>query len=185
MNNRHKIILDLCGVTGSWSKPYKENGYIVINVTLPEYDVRLYIPPKNVYGILAAPPCTHLCTGGAHLWAKKDKENPELLFGALAIVDACLRIILISKPKFWALENPVGRLRKWLGIPQWSFHPYEYGEPYTKQTYLWGDFTPPILGKQIIPIKHKHGSFNIIGRNSEVRSITPPGFAKAFYEANK
>ena len=27
--NEYKIILDLCGGTGSWSKPYKENGYDV------------------------------------------------------------------------------------------------------------------------------------------------------------
>lgn len=27
MDNSGKIILDLCGGTGSWSKPYKEAGY--------------------------------------------------------------------------------------------------------------------------------------------------------------
>ena len=54
---KKKIILDLCGGTGSWSLPYKENGYDVRVITLPENDVRKYHPPKNVYGILAAPPC--------------------------------------------------------------------------------------------------------------------------------
>lgn len=39
MNNSKKIILDLCGGTGSWSKPYAKAGYKVINITLPEYDV--------------------------------------------------------------------------------------------------------------------------------------------------
>ena len=56
--NKNKIILDLCGGTGGWSKPYSENGYDVRIVTLPENDVRDYVAPKNVYGILAAPPCT-------------------------------------------------------------------------------------------------------------------------------
>lgn len=51
-----RIILDLCGGTGSWSRPWKEAGYDVRNITLPEYDVLTYIPPKEVYGILAAPP---------------------------------------------------------------------------------------------------------------------------------
>ena len=56
--NRDKIILDLCGGTGSWSKPYKEAGYDVRLITLPEYDVCTYAPPfENVYGILAATPC--------------------------------------------------------------------------------------------------------------------------------
>jgi len=39
-----KRILDLCGGSGSWSKPYKDAGYNVINVTIPEYDVRTYEP---------------------------------------------------------------------------------------------------------------------------------------------
>ena len=54
---KKKIILDLCGGTGSWSLPYKENGYDVRVITLPENDVREYHPPKNVYGILAASSC--------------------------------------------------------------------------------------------------------------------------------
>lgn len=55
MENKDKIILDLCGGSGSWSKPYKEAGYDVRLITLPEYDVLTYEPPENVYGILAAP----------------------------------------------------------------------------------------------------------------------------------
>ena len=34
-----KLILDLCGGTGSWSKPYKEAGYDVRVITLPHYDL--------------------------------------------------------------------------------------------------------------------------------------------------
>lgn len=55
---KQKIILDLCGGSGSWSRPYKEAGYDVRLITLPDYDVRTYTPPDHVYGILAAPPCT-------------------------------------------------------------------------------------------------------------------------------
>lgn len=39
MNNKDKIILDLCGGTGSWSKPYRDNGYEVRVATLPDFDV--------------------------------------------------------------------------------------------------------------------------------------------------
>jgi hypothetical protein len=42
-----KIILDLCGGTGAWSKPYKDAGYDVRVITLPEYDVRTYTPPHR------------------------------------------------------------------------------------------------------------------------------------------
>ena len=51
-----KVILDLCGGTGSWSKPYREAGYDVRLITLPETDVRMFTPPEQVYGVLAAPP---------------------------------------------------------------------------------------------------------------------------------
>ncbi len=34
--------------TGSWSRPYKEAGYDVRVITLPEYDVLTYNPPDNV-----------------------------------------------------------------------------------------------------------------------------------------
>ena len=51
IKNKDKIILDLCGGTGAWSRPYKEAGYDVRNITLPDYDVRIYNPPENVYGI--------------------------------------------------------------------------------------------------------------------------------------
>ena len=69
MDNSDKIILDLCGGTGSWSRYYKAAGYDVRVITLPEYDVLTYVPPDNVYGILAAPPCTEFsilnCTAEA------------------------------------------------------------------------------------------------------------------------
>ncbi len=54
-----------------------------------------------------------------------------------------MRIILISNPKFWCLENPIGRLVNYLGKPKMYFHPYEYGDPYTKKTCLWGQFNIP------------------------------------------
>lgn len=51
-----KVILDLCGGTGSWSRPYALNGYDVKVVTLPDYDVREFSYDGDVYGILCAPP---------------------------------------------------------------------------------------------------------------------------------
>lgn len=42
-----KVILDLCGGTGAWSKPYKEAGYDVRVITLPKHDIRTYKPPIN------------------------------------------------------------------------------------------------------------------------------------------
>jgi len=177
-----KIILDLCGGTGAWSKPYKEAGYDVRLITLPDYDVRTYFPLDNVYGILAAPPCNNLAGSGARWWKSKGKEK---LLESIAIVDACLRIILISKPVFWALENPVGRLINYLGKPLMYFNPCDYGDPYTKKTCLWGNFNIPEKNP-IVPIEgSKILSYTPSENRQMLRAITPQGFAKAFFEANR
>jgi len=155
-----KIILDLCGGTGSWSKPYADHPeeYEVIIVTLPEYDVLTYEPPENVYGILAAPPCTMFST------MRTTGKTPRDLKGGMELVNACLRIIhtcLYKKIykntngslKFWALENPAtGYLKKFLGYPPLVFQPYEYGDPYTKRTAIWGYYNIPKKLKKPVEI---------------------------------
>lgn len=183
-DNSEKIILDLCGGTGAWSRPYKEAGYDVRVITMPCDDVRLLEAIKrDVHGILAAPPCDHLAGSGARWWAEKGEKK---LLESLSIVDACLRAVAVYTPYWWALENPVGRLSRYLGTPDMYFNPCDFGDPWTKKTCLWGNF--------IIPKKHPITpvpmSENHIWRmppgpqRKIIRSITPPGFAKAFFEAN-
>lgn len=180
----NKIILDLCGGTGAWSKPYKDNGYDVRLITLPDDDVRTYEPPGNVYGILAAPPCTAFASSGARWWLNKD-GNVAINQVDLSVVNACLSIIGICHPVFWALENPVGRLVRYLGKPIMYFDPCDYGDSYTKRTCLWGKFHTPVKspikpeGKN--PIHYTPPSKD----RGMLRSITPSGFAKAFFEANQ
>lgn len=175
-----KIILDLCGGTGAWSKPYADAGYDVRVITLPD-DARLVkMPSEPIHGVLAAPPCTLFCTGGSHLWHKRSKEE---LIDALSIVDACIRIAVMTMPVFWVLENPPGRLNKYLGTPTYKFQPYEFGDGYSKLTYLWGRFNPPEKNNKV-PFK-TNVIENMTGDRVANRSITPPGFAKAFFKANR
>jgi len=183
-NNSKKIILSLCPGTRAMSKNYKENGYIVIPVEIKDgHDVRLLqYMGVQVYGILAEPPCTHLAGSGARWWKEKGEEA---LLEALQVVDACLRAVVIYKPKFWCLENPVGRLSKYLGKPKMYYQPWEYGDPWTKKTCLYGEFNIPKKN----PVEPTEGSKIHLMPPSKnramLRSITPQGFAKAFYEANK
>lgn len=182
-----KIILDLCGGTGSWSEPYRKAGYDVRVITLPNFDVRTYVPPPNVYGILAAPPCTHFTVSGAQYWKEKDADGRT--FEDTTILTACLMIIAKAQPHFWVLENPVGRMRKLLGDPDLKFDPCDYGDPYTKKTYLWGKFNDPVKNR-VEPIRTTNqGSWLMkLGGKSEktkrLRSATPAGFADAFYRSN-
>jgi len=175
-----KIILDLCGGTGSWSEPYRAAGYDVRLVTLPDSDVRLMQKPDYpVHGILAAPPCDHFANSGARWWAGK---GTQALLDGLSVVDACLRLVWVCKPSWWALENPNGRLVHYLGKPVTRFDPCDYGDPWTKRTCLWGHFTPP----EPNPVAPTEGSkmHRMSSSNKEGRSKTPPGFAHAFFDAN-
>lgn len=179
-----KIILDLCGGTGSWSRPYKKAGYDVkvIDPLQNTGDIRELEYIDNVYGILAAPPCTEFAGSGARWWEEKGHIP---LMNALSIVDACFRIITVCKPKFWALENPVGRLKNYIGEPRLRFHPWHYGADYTKQTLLWGEFNMPKLTPVFPENADMIHKLPPSKERAKLRSITPEGFAKAFFQANK
>lgn len=262
MKNKDKIILDLCGGTGAWSKPYKDAGYSIYNITLPSFDILsttiseyknlhfkgkekvLGIPIENVYGILAAPPCTMFSD------ARTNAKTPRDLRGAWEIVEACLKIIRAcmfltvsdqqkySPLKFWALENPwYGRLKWFLGSPCYTFDPWEFGDAYQKKTALWGYFNYPVKFPVDLPKqartstnrgkpqgiwkkedimtqeqieKHKTNSQTLpkfdhmlmpeikklkgvndmdywknTNLRQTLRSITPQGFAQAFFKANQ
>lgn len=193
MENSNKVILDLCGGTGAWSKPYKDAGYDVRLITSPKYDVRLYrMPVDSIYGVLVAPPCTEFSF--AKHFHGKGKYKHDFRAG-LEIVSACLRIIVVCKPKFWALENPRGYLNRWLGLPKLTFEPWWYGDNYQKQTNLWGKFNMPkpttlrkpknLIKFSMLKSKDIHPEFYGKLTRQERRAITPAGFAKAFFEANQ
>lgn len=209
-----KTILSLCDHTGNWSRPYAEAGYDVLRVDIQDgQDVRLmrrlHFP---VHGILAAPPCTHFSRAGAWLWERKGEAA---ILEGLAVVDACLRAVAIYRPAWWVLENPIGRLKDYLGEPAWKFDPCDFGDPWTKRTWLWGHFTPPVpivsaQARQAVRaiysapggVSSRHASqakqtapsapsvvevdrtTRLGSRRKLERSATPPGFARAFFEAN-
>lgn len=201
--NNNKIILDLCGGSGAWGKPWKDAGFEVINATLPKYDVtktRFFehfmdigdgtsfesIWYKDVYGILAAPPCTEFSK--AKTTAPRDFEK------GMETIKACLEIVwqiqMVHKLKFWALENPEGLLSRFLGYPPYRFEQWWFGNDRCKPTHIWGHFKEPkrkYYEKSMFYEKAAHNKNADWYSNATAaeRAITPAGFAKAFYEANK
>ena len=176
------IILDLCSGSGNWSKFYRDAGYDVRRFDLKDgQDVRLLERIEGVRGILAAPPCTHFARSGAQWWKKK---GPEALLEGLSVVDACMRLVWACRPVWWALENPSGRLSRYLGQATMTFQPCHYGDPYTKLTCLWGVFNEPERN-DVEPVEGSkmHLLPDSKGR-AALRSETPLGFAKAFFDAN-
>ena len=88
---------------------------------------------------------------------------------------------------FWAIENPVGKMKRLLGEPTMIFNPCDYGDPYTKKTLLWGKFKVPHM-RRVEPTEKSKMHSNYGGKSNktkEMRSITPPGFAQAFFKANR
>jgi len=174
-----KIILDLCGGTGAWSRPYKEAGYDVRIIDLPE-DIRLLEKQDfEVYGILAAPPCRCFTNSSNQM-----KKSVTEIIDALSVVDSCLRAVMIYKPKFWVLENPPGKLSRYLGKPVFTFHPWHFEASLRKLTCLWGNFVAP--ERKVFKRPGRCISTGNIGRGGDYRrAITPAGFATAFFEANR
>ena len=224
MDNSDKTILSLCAGTKSWEAPYIKAGYNVISITLPEYDVtkvrfsdfgfivfigqnkarNKVIICEDVYGILAAPPCTQFSF--ARSWTNNSRDMRQ----GMEIVNACFRIVEeclhaawrnknIKSFKFWALENPAkGYLSRFIGRPFFEFSPNEFGDIYTKPTALYGYFNTP----KKIPVEAVHTNFaydralqqlpegykrspDMLNNRACRRAITPPGFAKAFFKANR
>ena len=188
--NDKKLILDLCGGTGSWARPYREAGYEIRTLTLPT-DIRTLEAIKEpIHGILAAPPCTEFSF--AKHYHGKGNYTHNFKEG-LSIVDACLRFVFVCKPKWWALENPKGYLRRFLGVPKLTFDPWEFGDPYQKKTDLWGSFTPPVpthskpetmIKFSLLKSKDIRPEMYGILTRTERRAMTPQGFARAFFNAN-
>lgn len=192
MDNSEKVIISLFDYSGNWPSFYKEAGYDVYSLDIKNgmdiLDIDRSDLPDNVYGILAAPPCTDFASSGAQYWKVKDEDGRTA--HSLALIDKTLEIVSWYQDlKFWALENPVGRLQKLrpaLGAP-WYFNPCDFGDPYTKKTGLWGNFNRDMVKTPVAPDPNswimKLGGKS--ERTKELRSMTPLGFAKAFFTANQ
>lgn len=152
-NNHKKVILDLCGGIGSWSKPYQDAGYDVR--VIPLSDILLYAPPCNVYGVLASIPYNEFTTAKNF----RGKGNYTYDFrGGLEICSACCRIILTANSTFWGNFNiPASKVNdEPEGVRRFSkLHSYE--------------IYPELIGKYT---------------TQERRTVTPFGFAQAFFEMN-
>ena len=191
--NYNKTILSLFDASGEWAKPWYEAGYDVhtfdiqtgedINDFNAEYLLENGYGDLNIWGILAAPPCTDFASSGAQFWAKKDVKGQTEISNELVM--QVIRTVNFLQPKIWALENPVGRIAKLNNLPpaHLTFDPNFYGDPYTKKTLLWGNFENNL---PMAPVEPTEGSKiqKISGKNKFARSLTPEGFAYAFFMAN-
>jgi len=205
MENKDKIILHLCADIGSDSKPYRDAGYEVICIG-KDIGVENYHPPENVYGIIANPVCTEFTI------ARTNAKCGDLEKG-MFLVRQCQRIIESCSPVFWVIENPAsGRLRQFLGKPNYVYQPWWFGSPWTKSTALWGVFNTPqrkynnwadvpkIPELYVRPIRNSCGLYQMhksakkhirefdcftVEDDMSFRSLCSQKFAQAFFNVNQ
>lgn len=223
-----KLILDLCGGTGAWSQPYRDAGYDVRLITLPDYDVTKVLIDEDaiiflgqragvkdmrvrlvrVHGILAAPPCTEFSLANTRQTYALRPNWAEGLVPVRACEDIIRACMCKGYTKFWALENPFGHLRKFLGVPKLTFQAWWYDPVcyWSKKTDLWGYFSTPkrLVADEDRPARHtnqerdqwrhtpgwykpecppEYAHLNL--DRAAIRAITPKGFAQAFFKANR
>jgi len=202
-----KIILHLCADTGSDTKPYQDSDEYEVILVGSKIGVENYHPPKDVYGIIANPPCTNFSS--VRTSAKIPRNEQE----GMRLVNECLRIIREANPKFWVIENPAtGLLKNHIGSPKFIYQPWEFGSPWTKKTALWGKFNIPKRiynnwedvpkieelyirpGRQKPAMVYFHKSaikyireFDCfeVDSDMEFRSLNSQKFAKEFFNVNK
>lgn len=210
----NKVLISLFDYTGNASKPYQEAGWEVMQVDIQhgidilEWDYKAWFRgnydhhPSNLIGlkvgIIAMQPCTAYANSGNRHKANR-LANGEFEYHQ-KLVAKTKQIIDHFNPFFWQLENPMTDIHKknpWIGQrPKFTFDPCDFAgyapdpekERYNKKTWLFGKFNDPVpkrlepLGKDS-PIWSDFGGKSLKTKNA--RSITPLGFAYAFYEKNK
>lgn len=199
-----EIVLSLCDKSGNMLKDWAQAGYRCIAVDIQhsgshtengiEYvgaDVLRYLPPRTKYKMaFAFPPCTHVAVSGARWFGDK---GLGALAEAIVLVEACRRILEWTDAPY-CIENPVSTLSTYWRKPNFMFDPCDYGgylfpegDNYTKKTCLWtgnGFIMPekkpvaPTLGSKMHLLPPSED-------RADLRSVTPEGFARAVYEANK
>jgi hypothetical protein len=157
-------------------------------------------PDDLQIGIIAMVPCTDYALSGSRHFAAKDgdgrtAQSQKLVAKTKEIIDFLDNIGVL---KFWQIENPMSRihtLNTWMGRPTQKFDPCDFAgydpEPdnsrYNKKTWLWGRFKQ-MVPKRLEPISKENPGWKKYGGKSlktkNARSVTPLGFAYAFYEAN-
>ena len=232
------IVISLYDYTGEALKPWAMNGYTCyafdiqhegwtiegfgrecggsihyIKMDLWDIDninqlLYMFKGKRVVFG-MAFPVCTDMAVSGAAHFKRKAERDPQFQDKAVSYAVWCARMFNeLGVPYF--IENPVSVLATKWRKPDYSFHPYEYGEyipddeaehprwpdyiapkdAYTKKTCLWTSksFRMPHRLPTCKPNGYSAQHLKLGGkskRTKDIRSATPRGFATAVYEFNR
>lgn len=161
-------ILDIFCGTKSWTKMYKVEDTVLTldldytfsptfcrNILTFDYKSEIDIPIDVIY---ASPPCDLYFTNLKHLkgttiYTEIDKKL------SIELVQKTIEIIKYFSPKFFIIENPVGKMRR--HFPEILNYRYKtvsycmYGFPIRKNTDIWTNLN--FIPKRCIHKKHEFG----------------------------
>jgi hypothetical protein len=188
-------VISMADYTGNMVAPWVEAGYECWIVDLQHepgvnrdgllvrvgIDVLDWLPPMLPWSAcFAFPPCTDLAVSGARWFQGKGLKR---LAKAIEVFGRCVEICEWTGAP-WFVENPVSVISTHFRKPDFTFDPCDYGDPYTKKTCLWtgGGFTMPPK-TPVIPTDGSKMHLIPPGPDrANLRSETPPGFAKAVFK---
>jgi hypothetical protein len=156
------------------------------NLVLVGADILTWLPPRREYVIaFAFPPCTNLSVSGARWFRDKGLDG---LARGIALVERCALICQWTEAP-WMLENPVSVLSSYWRMPDHTFQPWQYGDPFSKKTCLWTGhgfhMPPPQVLVRPADTQEKVWRMAPSADRGDKRSETPMGFARACYAANE
>lgn len=195
----------LCDKTGNMAKPWAEEGFTCICVDIQHSirndrvekhgngeihfvwgDARSWVPPKWATPVFVAsfPVCTNMAVSGARDFKKK---GIPMMYDGLMLFNSCMQVATWSGAPF-CIENPVGIIPSHFRKPDYYFHPWYYGDLWTKYTCLWtgNGFIMPEKEYTTEPngVVPKIWKMPPGKDRADKRSETPMGFARAVFNAN-
>ena len=192
------LVLSLFDHSTNFVRPWAEAGFLCYCVDLQHppgetregnivrvgADVLDFIPPLGEYAFCAAfPPCTHLAASGARWFKGKGLGR---LAEAIRLFHRAVQICEWTGAPY-IIENPVSTISTYWRAPDYTFDPCDFGDPWLKKTCLWvgaGFVMPP--KRRVLPTMGSKMHRLPPGPNrANLRSLTPPGFALAAFNANR
>lgn len=190
-------VLDLFSGLGGWSAAFRERGHGVVTIDLdyrfnPTYcrDI-MQVEDLDRFGrfdiILASPPCDTFSVASAYLHWKGGRPATSRAVAGIALARHAFSLIERAAPAFYAIENPVGNMRRIFPKPAATIDQCAYGRAFKKPTDLWGrlpgSFAPKrCSGKECGHYVGRGGLSNVV-RDSSARALIPYGLSLAMCEA--
>jgi hypothetical protein len=198
-------IISLFDKTGNAVKPWAEAGHpcycfdiqhsiradrTVGNITYCWANLLATRPgdlPGNPYAVFAFPECTQGAVSGSRDWKRK---GLSAFIAWLTMFEKARELCEWFGCRY-LIEQPIvdSSIAKRWREPDVRFHPWQYGDGYTKHTNLWtgGGFVmpePTVLVEPQDVDDRIHKATPGPGR-ADFRSASPPKTFRAIYEANK